>query len=254
MNKVNDNYEEGKSKGEIVLEHCAQCGRSTRHMIMTSYDNSGSEDYDGGAFSIEWTSSHQVVQCQGCMASSFRQVNWFSEDVQQIGPDEWDDGERITLYPKRSNNTRAVKEFWEVPNHLRRIYRESIDSYNNDSYTLTAAGLRALIDGLCAELGILDGPKVIIKKDSHQEIKRFSNLEGKIAGLHEKGFLTEKSANVLHEHRFMGNKAIHELANPSRPELALAIDIIEHTFDAIFEIPAKGDEMREKRVRRAKKT
>ncbi|HDY98785.1 MAG TPA: DUF4145 domain-containing protein [Pseudomonas sabulinigri] len=254
MAEITENYEEGKSIDSIVKEHCAQCGRSTRHMIVTSYDHRGSEDYDGGSFSIDWSSSHQVVQCQGCMSSSFRQVNWFSEDMHQIGPDEWDDGERVTLYPKRSNNTRAIKEFWEVPNNLRRIYRESIDCFNNDSFTLTAAGLRALIEGLCAELGVIDGPKTIAKKDLTQEVKRFSNLEGKISGLHEKGFLTEKSANLLHEHRFMGNAAVHELAHPSRDELALAIEIIEHTFDSIFEIPAKGDELKHRRVRRAKKT
>lgn len=254
MGAITESYDENKAKGQIVQEHCGQCGRSTRHMVMGSYDYSGSEDYDGGSFSIDWSSSHQVIQCQGCMASSFRQVNWFSEDMQQIGPDEYDNGERITLYPKRSNNTRAIKEYWEVPNNLRRIYRESIDCFNNDSFTLTAAGLRSLIEGLCAVLGITDGPKEIAKKDGTKEIKRFSNLEAKISGLHEKGFLTEKSASVLHEHRFMGNDAVHELAHPSRDELALAIEIIEHTFDAIFEIPAKGDELKTRRVRRAKKT
>lgn len=252
MGKKTEKHFENKVKGTIIQEHCSQCDRPTRHMIMTSYDYSASEEYDDG-FSVDWASSHQVVQCQGCMTSSFRQSNWFSEDVQQISDDEYDDGERVTLYPKRSGNTRPVKEFWEVPHNLRRIYRESIDCYNNDSYTLTAAGLRALIEGLCAQLGVIDGPKTIVKADGTEEVKRLKNLEGKISGLHEKGFLTEKSATLLHEHRFMGNDAVHELARPSDNELALAIEIIEHTFDAIFEIPAKGDELRNSRVRRAKK-
>ncbi|WP_417657986.1 DUF4145 domain-containing protein [Pseudidiomarina aestuarii] len=254
MGEIKEYYEEGKSKDSIVKEHCAQCGGSTRHMIVASYDYLGSEEYDEGNFSIEWSNSHQIVQCQGCMSSSFRQVTWFSEDMQQIGTNEWDDGERVTLYPKRSNSTRAIKDFWEVPNNLRRIYRESIDCFNNDSFTLTAAGLRALIEGLCAALGVIDGPKVITRIDNSQEVKRLSNLEGKISGLHEKGFLTEKSANVLHEHRFMGNDAVHELAHPSRDELELAIEIIEHTFDVIFEIPAKGSQLKDRRVERAKKS
>jgi len=254
LGKVTESYTEDKAKGTIVQEHCAQCGRSTRHMVMSSYDYSGSDTYDRGSFSVDWSSSHQVIQCQGCMISSFRQVNWFSEDMHQIGPEEYDDGERVTLYPKRSNNTMAIKEFWEVPNNLRRIYRESIDCYNNDSYTLTAAGLRALIEGLCAQLDITDGPKEITNKEGSKEVKRFTNLEGKISGLHERGFLTEKSATVLHEHRFMGNDAVHELTHPSRDDLALAIEIIEHTFDAIFEMPAKGDELKSRRVGRAPKT
>jgi Domain of unknown function (DUF4145) len=248
LGKITERYEDNKVKGKIAQEHCAQCGRSTRHMIMSSYDHSGSEEYDNGGFSIEWSSSHQVIQCQGCMASSFRELNWFSEDM-----DGFDNGERITLYPKRSNNTRAIKDFWEVPNNLRRIYRESIDCFNNDSFTLTAAGLRALIDGLCAVLNVTDGP-IEITKNGLKEKKRSKKLEGKISGLYEKGFLTEKSANVLHEHRFMGNDAVHELTQPSRDELGLAIEIIEHTFDAIFEIPAKGNELKSRRVRRDNKT
>lgn len=254
MGKIIENYEENKRKKQVIQEYCSQCGRETRHMIMTSYDYSGSEEFDGGMHSIDWDSSYQVIQCQGCMFVSFRQMNWCSEDMYQIGPDEWDSGERVTLYPKRSGNTLKVKDFWEVPHNLRRIYRESIDCFNNDSYTLTAAGLRALIEGLCAVLGIVDGPKEITKKDGSKEVKRFNNLEGKISGLHEQGYLTEKSASFLHEHRFMGNEAVHELAHPSRDELVLAIEIIEHTFESIFEIPAKGDELKSKRVRRAKKT
>ena len=211
MGNITEKYEENKQKSQIVSVHCIECARPTRHMIVSSYDYSGSEDYHGASFSIDWASSHQVIQCQGCMTSSFRQVNWFSEDVKQIGPDEHDSGERITLYPKRSNNTLSIKDFWEVPHNLRRIYRESIDCFNNDSYTLTAAGLRAIIEGLCATLGVADGPKTITKPDGTQEVKRFSNLEGKIAGLYEKGFLTERSAEVLHEHRFLGNDAVHEL-------------------------------------------
>jgi len=254
MSKLKESYTENKCKGHIVYEPCASCGRATRHMVMSSFDYAGSDEYEDGSYSVDWSSSHQVIQCQGCMETSFRQLNWFSEDMHQIGPDEYDDGERITLYPKRSGNTRPIKDFWEVPTNLRRIYRESIDCFNNDSFTLTAAGLRALIEGLCAELSINDGPKQITKKDGTTEIKRLTNLEGKISGLHEKGYLTEKSANLLHEHRFMGNEAVHELAHPSREELSLAIEIIEHTFDSIFEIPAKGDELKTHRVRRAKKT
>jgi len=223
-------------------------------MVVSSYDYNGSEDYGSGEYSIDWSSSHQVIQCQGCMTSSFRQVSWFSEDCQQIGPDEYDDGERITLYPKRSNNTLPIKDFWEVPHNLRRIYRESIDCFNNDSFTLAAAGLRAIIEGLCAELGVTDGPKTVTKKDGTQVVKRFKNLEAKIAGLHEKGFLTERNTSILHEHRFLGNDAVHELAQPSRDELALAIEIVEHTFESLFEIPTKGDELKEKRARRNKKT
>ncbi len=254
MSEKTEKYEENKCKDTIIQEHCVECERDTRHMIMTSYDYSGSEFDPHERWSIDWTSSHQVVQCQGCMTLSFRKVSWFSEDVHQIGPDEWENGERVILYPKRSNCTIATKDYWEIPTNLRRIYRESIDCFNNDSLTLTAAGLRIIVEGLCAELEIEDGPKKIIPKGVVNEVKRSKNLDGKINGLHEKGFLTQKNAEILHEHRYLGNTAVHELVQPSREELILAINIIEHAFKTIFEIPMKGKELKIKRTRRDKQT
>lgn len=47
---MTESYDENKAKGRVVQEHCEQCGRSTRHMVMGSYDYSGREDYDGGSF------------------------------------------------------------------------------------------------------------------------------------------------------------------------------------------------------------
>jgi hypothetical protein len=56
----------------------------------------------------------------------------------------------------------------------------------------------------------------------------------------EKGFLTEANAETLHQLRWLGNDAIHQLARPSVKELKLAIEIIEHTLEQIYEIPEKG--------------
>jgi hypothetical protein len=123
-----------------------------------------------------------------------------------------------------------------------------------DASTLSAAGLRALVEGLCAELNVVDGPKEVTKKDGSTQIKRFKNLEGKISGLHEKGYLTKQHSDVLHEHRYLGNEAVHELTLPSREELALAIEIIEHIFISVYEIPKKGQELKVKRVKRQGKT
>ena len=67
-------------------------------------------------------------------------------------------------------------------------------------------------------MGIIDGPKEITKKNGTKVVKRFKNLEGKIAGLYEKGFLTKKSSTILHEHRFLGNEAVHELSQPSKDQ------------------------------------
>ncbi len=249
MGKFTEKYEENKTKGNVIQALCIQCKRDTRHQVIQSLDYSASNDY-GGDFSFDWVSNYQIIQCQGCMTTTFRQVNWFSEDVHQIWDDEWEDGSTELLFPKRTKFTLSIKDFWNVPSNLRRIYRETIDCFNNDAFTLSAAGLRALVEGLCAELNVKDGTKEIIKNDGTKETKRINNLEGKIAGLYEKGYLTQQHSDVLHEHRYLGNKAVHELAQPARDQLALAIEIIEHIFESVYEIPQKAQDLQDKRNKR----
>ena len=249
-----EEYKDNETKGEVLEVQCAECKRPTRHLVITSYDYHGSEEDREEQWYVDWSSNFQIIQCQGCMTVSYRTKTYFSEDVQQYGPNDYDDGTTETIYPKRSKETISAKDFWNIPNNLRRIYRETVDSFNNDLYTLCAAGLRALVEGLCAELGVTDGPKEVEKKDGTKEIKRFSNLEGKIAGLHEKGYLTQQHSEVLHEHRYMGNEAVHQLNMPTKDELLLAIEIIEHMFESVYEIPQKHHELQFKRKKRNKKT
>jgi hypothetical protein len=117
---------------------------------------------------------------------------------------------------------------------------------------LCAAGLRASIEGLCAANGVSDGPVEVQKADGTTEIKRKSNLEGKISGLSEKGLLTNKSAELLHEHRYIGNDAVHELSRPSDADLKTAIEIVEHMFESLYEIPEKAEALKIARAKKGK--
>ena len=89
-------------------------------------------------------------------------------------------------------------------------------------------------------------------KGGGTQVKRKDNLEGRIAGLQEKGLLTQASAQTLHEHRYLGNDAVHELARPSEDELRLAIEIIELTLEQLYELPEKAEELRRATARRKK--
>ena len=158
-----------------------------------------------------------------------------------------------SLYPKRSDKTRVIKDYYNLPNEIRRIYRETIECFNNDIWTLCAAGLRAIIEGICADQKITDGPVQVTKGDGSTHTVRKDTLEGKIAGLGEKEILAQDNTTILHEHRFLGNEAVHELTQPSSDELSLAIDIMEHTLDALYELPDKAAELKRMKAKRLKK-
>jgi uncharacterized protein DUF4145 len=87
---------------------------------------------------------------------------------------------------------------------------------------------------------------------TNKGIEHKANLEGKIEGLHEKGVLTEQNAQVLHQHRYMGNDALHQLDFPEREELQLSIQIAEHILMGLYDVPSKGGELEVRRGIRKK--
>ena len=110
-----------------------------------------------------------------------------------------------------------------------------------------------MVEGLCSAQGITNGPIEVANEDGTKRTERRENLQAKIAGLRERGILTESHADILHEHRYLGNEAVHELSSPSRDELRLAIEIMEHALDGLYELPDKAEQLRYRKARRLKK-
>ena len=246
MGRPEEHIEPNKTQGTVVKLICAECTKRTNHVVFVSADLWGSEEDEDG-FPISWENNYQVVRCQGCGDISFRHLSWFSEDEDlQVGAS----GHTERLYPKRDVNTLKMRDFLNVPTNLRRIYRESMESCNNDCFTLCAAGLRTLVEGICADQSIVNGPVERPASGGGKRIIRKNTLEGKISGLGEKGVLTKPETEALHGHRFLGNDAVHQLAQPSFDELKLAIEIIEHVLEQLYEIPVKADELKRRRMRR----
>ena len=238
--------EYNKTKDQVLKLICPDCEIETRHIVLQSVDIKGHEEYDK-EFWISWEAKYQTVQCQGCLSISFRIESSNSEDYDSRTGEPY---LSESLYPKRNKNSLQIKELLITPRNLRRIYREIIDSFNNETFTLCAAGLRSIIEGICSEEGIKDGPVEVQKKGGGIKTVRKRNLEGKISALLERGALSRTNTDILHEHRFLGNEALHELSQPSQEELRLAIQIVEHTLETIFEIPPKAQELRDRKTRR----
>jgi hypothetical protein len=247
MGRVTEKIDENRTKGDRPKVHCTKCNSETRHIVLQSVDETGSEQLDpyDAHCTIDWSNSYQIIQCQGCETISFRHLNWFSE------AQDFDcDGTSEKLYPHTAKITLQCKDFLNVPPAIRRIYREVIDCFNFECVTMCAAGLRAIIEGICSENAVTKGPVERTKKDGTKVVKQETTLDGKISGLCEKGILTKKQASVLHEHRYLGNEALHRLLQPSAAELALAIEIIEHTLATLYEIPDKAEELRRSKAKR----
>ena len=229
-----------KEARESVKIRCLQCQGVTNHHIVKEHERTE------GDSDIWLILTWQIVECAGCGAITFVERSSFSEDQD---PNTGELPEKLTLYPARDAHTLPVAQFSNVPPNLRRIYREVMECFNGCAPTVCAAGLRALVEGICVNQNVHDGP-VTDKKTGKPT--RSKNLEGKIEGMVEKGFLTAQHAQTLHEHRFLGNDAVHELQTPGVDGLKAAISVVEHTLDSMYELPITAKRIRPTAKKRSK--
>lgn len=239
------NFTINKTKDKQTKVICQECKCYTKHKVLSSINENGAEEMDFEYCMFYWVTDYEVIQCQGCDSISFRTEHSNSESENHDG------SPYITekIYPKRGKDILLIKNYFNVPHNLNRIYKETIECYNTDCLTLCGAGTRALVEGICNENGILSG---MVENHKTKIPERKKDLNGKINGLFEQGKLTKQNAEILHEHRFLGNNSIHELSMPSKQELSLAIEIIENVFDTLYEIPEKALMLKHKRISKSK--
>jgi hypothetical protein len=221
---------ENISKNQTIRTHCNNCGRDMNHQILMDYCEIGEcildSDFDIRHGRIDYTANfrndYQIVKCAGCDTVSYRSFNYFSEyqDIDNDGT--WE--ERFPV-PR----SRTEKEFKHLPSILAKIYHEVITIYNSNGFILCAAGIRAILEGICKGKGIIDG-----------------NLDQKIKNMCGKGFITQQHENILHKLRFLGNEALHELQVPTKKEIDAAMDIIEHIIEDLYEIVGKAKILKNK--------
>jgi len=204
---------------------CSKCGRETNHALLNSYEVSW-DDEDAGVGGSE---TYDFLRCNGCDTATLRITSWFSEEEETS----------VKLYPSRgAQDVRRPKDFDEITYgcSLDSAYRQTISAFNQRLFTLAGAGVRLIIEGVCKEKGIKKG--LVTHQDG--KTRREKNLEGKINGLAEAGYITKEQAKALYQIRFLGNDAAHELDQPTRKVVETALDILEHLLEQVFEQPVKA--------------
>jgi hypothetical protein len=210
-----------KEKKKIEKILCPTCGVSTNQEVVWNSKELGWNDEESGIWE---STSFDLLQCLGCETPTLRKKYLFSEDLNMARIDGKDVIiPEVTLWPKTSYRMLKLKYMLEAPPSVKRIYRETIEAYNNELQTLCAAGVRAIIETVCKDKGI-------IKED----------LKEKIDELRNKGLINSDLAEALHENRLLGNDALHESILFGDTELKTSIELIEAFIDIIYETKNKA--------------
>lgn len=224
----------------IASSFCRNCKRNTKHTVEHSHP------YDHGPLpeDIAFLEDHwEILTCNGCGAPTFRRRY---ADENNYDPNIGEVVEDVDLFPPAGPEQRPVRFFRGASPELDRIFREATQAQNAGLRTLAAGGLRASLEALCGDKKVIDGPENATDPAS----RRSSKLQGKINGLAEKGHLTHAQAEHLHAIRFLGNDALHDLAEPQGDELRIAFDLVEETLESIYERDYRVAELRRHRVAR----
>ena len=198
---------------------CNSCGSETNHNTEAEYVTLY-EDIRAGLPTGFWEKRRQrFLICAGCEAASL-EISWTTSESHNpnTGKRHWSK----EYFPRRTRHDAPRKRFKQLPGRLDAIYRETVRSYNMESRILTAVGLRSLVEGICKDQGI--------GKNGESLYNRIDEL---------KAILPDHIVDDLHEFRFMGNEAVHELESPPESELRIAIDICEDLLNYIYELDYK---------------
>jgi hypothetical protein len=209
---------------------CNECSHETNHTCKAHYRRHILSNYPDVVFMH--TSGYHLWMCAGCETCTLE--HYIDTEMFDFD-DEPEDFARPEVtsefFPKRTEYNLIPKHFRQLPARLDAIYQESIFAFNNEIPVLCTIGIRALIEGICADQEITGG-----------------NLEKKIDGL--ASILPKNIVSNLHNLRFMGNEAAHELTAPSQEELQLAIGICEDLLNYLYELDYKASSLDQIRKRR----
>lgn len=120
-----------------------------------------------------------------------------------------------------------------IPDNVWKMYWETLEAINAGIKTLAGGGLRAIVEAICLDKGIEAG-----------------RLYDKIEELAKKQLITPTEALFLHEERFLGNAALHEMSTPSVQDLEDGLGIIEGLISTTYILPSKYERMKQRREAR----
>lgn len=223
---MNSPTESKRNKEQIV---CNSCGQSTWHLFLfkesVHHQLNTSEDEAPIYVSEKW----EVFQCMGCDEITIRKETEYP----------WDENEYFEFFPERTSAHHRQKNYQKLPDNLQGLYSEVVNAFNRNTLVLCAAGVRALLEGLCENKGITEG--------NNEQGKVTKNLEGKINGL--TSIVPAGIVKNLHGLRFLGNQALHNLETPSKDDLELALTVIEDIFNIVYDLNYKSQLLYEKVTR-----
>lgn len=200
---------------EPIQCYCRLCKQETNHDVLYSHKEHSTDD------SYFWEKEYMIVKCRGCDS-----ISHCDAIIDECFVETNDDGYDYipTTYhviPNPKEEIHSIRGI-DLPEDIRQIYEETINSINSNNLILESAGCRATIEAIC----------------NHENISG-ANLEKKINNLLRNNIITQKDRDHLHAIRFIGNDSIHELKAFDLNDIIIVGEIINTILTSLYVIHHK---------------
>lgn len=215
---------------QAVRAPCSSCGGGEKsHDVVYAHDVGWDND-EGG----EGATSYQICKCRGCGDVRFRTDTWSTLD---ISPFSNEPESTVRVYPEVSTtHSRAAVDADAFPDRIAAVYTETLKAFNAGCHILAGGGLRAIVEAVCIENSVAG-----------------KTLVAKIDAMATMGLLAKAQAELLHEERYIGNSALHEIEPPSKRDIQDGLDIVEGLLNTIYVLPTRAQRLKARREKKKAK-
>jgi len=213
------------NKQKTALVKCNRCGGQERNHLVI-YDHEEHKISPDGDIQV-WN-HYKIVKCMGCNAVRFRESYFCTEDLDPETGNPEECGVRIYQEEGDSKYQPTIHE--QIPEDIKKIYLETIKCFNAGANTLAGGGLRATVEAICKDQKVAG-----------------DSLRKRIDALVQQGVLAKTQAGLLHEERYIGNEALHEMKTPTDQDIIDGLAIVEGLMKTIYVLPIHADRLKKKR-------
>lgn len=200
-------------KKESLRAHCNNCGGKRNHWLLFQKNQTDEKELNEH-YSIYWTNSYSLIECQGCGS-----IKLLHESVSSEGTDgETPQISTTRYYPP---STFRQEPHWlsrlDSQWHLSKLMREIYSAMQNACLSLVSMGIRAAFEAIMI--------------DTVGDNGTFSK---NLAAFQDAGFVSQAQLNAIKQVIELGHASIHRMHIPDAMHLETALDILENLIHGIY--------------------
>jgi len=186
---------------------CSRCSRETSHEMLFDQYVGEREWLINAEYGAWFTDGYQytLFKCAGCSNVVLRKAYQCSE----IDPLDYNDS-YVTWHPPK-----AIKQpknwFKKLPNGESELLNEVLISMNSSCFTISAMGLRALLDMFIV-----------------RSVGDSGSFKAKLKKMVNQGFLSARQVEIIEPVLNLGNAASHRGYTPDSESIRYTYDVIEN--------------------------